>query len=61
MIIEKVKSRNKQRKYLREFNQENKKRSLSRGSRIEGKINEDEMLPVAQDLTEEELNKYKYI
>jgi len=35
------------------------KRSNSRGSRIEGKLNEKEMLPIAQDLNDEELEKYK--
>lgn len=35
------------------------KRSHSRGSRIEGKLNEDEMLPLAEDLSEEELIKYQ--
>jgi hypothetical protein len=35
------------------------KRSHSRSSRIEGKLNEAEMLPLVEDLSEEELNKYR--
>ena len=39
--------------------QRRKRTSSSKSSKIEGKINEDDMLPLAKDLTEEELSRYQ--
>lgn len=36
-----------------------KKRASSKGSNIEGKLNEDDMLPLAKELTDEELSRYQ--
>ena len=39
--------------------QRRKRTSSSKSSKIEGKINEDDMLPLARELTEEELSRYQ--
>jgi hypothetical protein len=45
--------------HKQEFSKPSSKRTNSRGSRIEGRINEDDMLPIAQELSEDELRRYR--